>query len=273
MKIELDYKTFCNTYYKAAKRVADITIAGHIKKHGQLNPFIDVGLVKDLGISYGLEKVYNTYDIDHESKANVETFLSTVVRNCVLTELGKESTAVGAKRRPGKAMDDSMTVVANIGGDHVSLESFSGTFRTSGRFMEKEDLIATMLKCLKKLNGVDQVILGCWMLYPKREYTDKAIEDLGWADSARTRNVVNVRCNRAITTLGKMMDDSRSIYLDIIPCYKQHISERTSDRKAKSNNDYNFIRRRQRAAKKSITSGIDYHNLAKSLSTNLSDYV
>ena len=268
MKIELDYKSFCNTYYKAAKRVADITIADHVKKHGQLNPCIDVALVKDLGISYGLEKVYNTYDIDHASKAKVETFLSTVVHNCVLTELGKESTAVGAKRRPGKSVD-SIAAAATIGGGHVSLESFSGTFRTSGRFMEKEDMIAKMLECLKKLNGVDQVILGCWMLYPKREYTYKAIEDLGWTDNARTRNVVNVRCNRAIAMLGKMMEGSRPAYLSVA----QRIPEHASDRTVQSRDDYNFIRRRQRAARKSIASGIDYRDLAKSLSANLSDPV
>lgn len=98
MKIDLDYSSFCDIYYQDAEEVADITIAEHIKKHGQLNPYIDVDVVKDLGISYGLEKVYNTYDVDHESKAGVKTFLSTVVHNCVLTELGKESTAVWAKK-------------------------------------------------------------------------------------------------------------------------------------------------------------------------------
>ena len=97
MNIDLDYKTFCDTYYDAAVQVADITIAEHIKSHGQLNPYIDVTLVKDLGISYGLEKVYNTFDVDHESRAKIKTYLSKVVHNCVLTELGKESTAVGAK--------------------------------------------------------------------------------------------------------------------------------------------------------------------------------
>ena len=34
MIIELDYKSFCDIYYKAAEQVADITIAEHIKKHG-----------------------------------------------------------------------------------------------------------------------------------------------------------------------------------------------------------------------------------------------
>ena len=57
MKIDLDYSSLCNIYYKDAEGVAEITIAEHIKKHGQLNPYIDVDVVKDLGISYGLEKV------------------------------------------------------------------------------------------------------------------------------------------------------------------------------------------------------------------------
>ena len=206
MNIELDYKSFCDTYYRAAEQVADITIAEHIKKNGQLNPHIDVNLVKDLGISYGLEKVFNTYDVHHKSNAGVKTFLSTVVRNCVLTELGKESTAVGAKKRPSKSMD-SMVLAATIRGGYVSMESFSGTFQTSGRFKKKEDLIARMLECLNKLNGVDQVILRCWMAYPKGEYTDMAIEELGWDNDKRTRNVVNVRCNRAMAQLGKIMDE------------------------------------------------------------------
>lgn len=80
-------------------------------------------MVKDLGISYGLEKVYNTFDVDHESRAKIKTYLSKVVHNCLLTELGKEPTAVGAKKRPGKPMD-SMVLAATIGGGNASLESF-----------------------------------------------------------------------------------------------------------------------------------------------------
>ena len=270
MNIDLDYQTFCDTYYDGAVQIADITIAEHIKAHGQLNPYIDVTLVKDLGVSYGLEKVYNTFDVDHESKAKIKTYMSKVVRNCVLTELGKESTAVGAKKRPGKPID-SMLLAATIRGGNASLESFSGTFKTSGRFQKKEELIAKMLECLMKLNGVDQVILRCWMVYPKGEYTDMAIEELGWDDNKRTRNVVNVRCNRAMAMLGKIMGGARSDYRDIyVPSIRQ-TSEQPSVQKVQSDNDYNFVRRRQRAARKSITSGIDYRDLAKSLSSRLPD--
>ena len=271
MNIELDYKTFCDVYYKAAEQVADITLAEHIKKHGQLNPYIDVELVKDLGISYGLEKVYNNFDVDHESHAKVKTFMSKVVRNCVLTELAKESTAVGAKRRHGKSVD-SMVLAANIGGNLTSLQSFSGSFQTSGRYEKKEDVIAKMLECLKKLNGVDQVILNCWMLYPKGEYIGMALEELGWEDNKRTRNVVSVRWGRAIEILRRMMEGARSNYRNIysIPNVAK-TPELTPIPKVSSDVDYNFVRRRQRAAKKNITGRIDYKGLANALTSSLPD--
>lgn len=271
MEINLDYKTFCDLYYKAAEKVADITVAEHIKKHGKLNPYIDVELAKDLGISYGLEKVYNNYDVDHESNAKVKTFLSTVVRNCVQTELGKESTAVGAKKRPGVCMD-SMVLAATIRGSYASLRAFSNTFQTSGRYEKKEDLIANMLECLKKLNGVDQVILNCWMIYPKGEYINMALEELEWEDNKRTRNVVSVRWRRAVEMLRKMMEGARSNYRDIYSSPNvAKTPELTPIPKVNCDVDYNFTRRRQRAAKKSITSKIDYKGLANALTSSLSD--
>lgn len=165
---------------------------------------------------------------------------------------------------------DSMVLAATIRGGNASLESFSGTFKTSGRFKKKEDMIAKMLECLMKLNGVDQIILRCWMVYPKGEYTDMALEELGWEDNKRTRNVVNVRCNRAIAMLGKMMGGARSDYRDVYVPSVQKAPDQPSE-PVQANNDYNFKRRRQRAARKSITSGIDYRDLARSLSKSLSD--
>ena len=102
------------------------------------------------------------------------------------------------------------------------------------------------------------------------DYTDMAIEELGWDDNKRTRNVVSVRCNRAITMLGKMMDDARCDYRDLYVPSVQKAPDQPSE-PIRSINDYNFIRRRQRAARKSITSGIDYRELAKSLSSRLPD--
>ena len=225
--------------------------------------------MKDLGISYGLEKDYNNYDVDHESNAKVKTFLSKVVRNCVLNELAKEATAVRANKRPDKSLD-SMVLAATIRGSYASLGTFSGSFQTSGRFEKKEDLIAKMLECLKKLNGVDQVILNCWMLYPKSEYIDMALEELEWENNNRTRNVVSVRWGRAIEILRKMMEGARSDYRNIYSSPNvAKTPELTPIPKVSSDVDYNFVRRRQRAAKKIITSWIDYKSLANALTSSL----
>ena len=271
MEINIDYKTFCGLYYKAAEEVADITVAEHIKGHGKLNPYIDVELAKDLGISYGLEKVYNNYDVDNEKHAKVKTFLSKVVRNCVLSELAKESTAVGAKKRPSECMD-SMVLAATIGGAYATLGAFSGSIQTSGRFEKKEDLIAKMLSCLKTLSGVDQVILNCWMLYPKGDYIDRVLEELEWENNKRTRNVVSVRWGRAIEMLRKKMEGDRSVYRDIYSSPDMaKAPESAPVQKVQSDVDQNFVRRRQRAAKKSIAGGIDYKGLAMTLATSLPD--
>ena len=269
MKIDLDYKTFCNTYYDVAMQVADITIAEHIKSHGQLNPYIDVTLVKDLGISYGLEKVYNTFDVDHESNAKIKTYMSKVIRNCVLTELGKESTAVGAKKRKMGSID--ILQDAGTFGGRGKFGGFRDYIESGRKYEKKEELIAQMLQCMKKLSGEDQVILRCWMIYPKREYTDRALEELGRESNSRTRNVISVRRDRAIEMLRRMMDGARSDYRDIYVPSAQNVPSQPSEPKTLSSLDYNFVRRRQRAARKNITSGIDYRDLAKSLSTSLPD--
>ena len=78
MKIDLDYSSFCDIYYKDAEEVADITIAEHIKKHGQLNPYIDVDVVKDLGISYGLEKVCLSQSYSSIDEAGVERIVARI---------------------------------------------------------------------------------------------------------------------------------------------------------------------------------------------------
>ena len=267
MIVELDYKSFCDSYYDAAMQVADITIAEYVKKHGQFAPFIDVDLVKDLGVSYGLEKVYGSYDVDHESNAGVKTFLSRVVRNCVLTELGKESTAVGAKKRNKSSIDIMPDTGMLMGHNNpVGSGDYMGAEQKS---QKKEELIAQMLKCLKKQSGVDQIILSCWMTYPQREYTDRAIEELSWENNKRNRNVVNVRCNRSIEMTRKMMERARSDYNDIVVTLEEKMERPSIGPKVHANIDYNFVRRRRRAAKKNITGSIDYDSLAKVLASRL----
>ena len=261
MNIQVDYQSFCDAYYKAAEQVADITIAEYIKKHGELNRGIDIELVKDLGVSYGLEKVFSKYDIDHESNASIKTFLSTVVRNSVLTELGKETTATGAKDRSEKDLDN--------------FYGFCDEFKTRGLYKRKEDLIDKMLECLKKIDGEDQVILRCWMQYQKRDYTDMALAELGREDNARTRNVITVRRDRAIEKLRGMMEKERDNYNDIVfdtISAANRILDSFIVQKPQSDMDNNFARRRKRAANKSITAKINYSELAQALMGELQDW-
>lgn len=262
MNLSIDYKTFCELYYRDAMQVADITIANHIKKYGQPSRAIDLDLVKALGVSYGLEKVFIKYDIGHESHAQVTTYLSRVVHNCVLTELGKESTASGAGKRSGESAE---TVMDRGKGGPDSPGEFRDYIRSVHKYEKKEELIADMLACMKKLNVVDQVILHCWMVYSKGEYTAMAIGELGWEDNANTRNVIQARRNIAIKKLGEMMDDHREEYISVI---SPDECQAKKEIPVQSAVDYNYIRRRRRAAKKSIAGRIDYRGLAKLLSAS-----
>lgn len=267
MNIELDFKSFCDQYYKAAEKVADITIADHVKKHGAISKYIDVGLVKDLGISYALEKVYCKYDVDHESKAKITTFLSTVVHNCVLTELGKEATKVQAgKRKSG--FDFTKDPGSNVG---RGMGGFRDYIESGRKFEKKEDLIKEILVCVKRLSGVDQIILNSWMTCKRSEYTSDAIEALGWEDTPNNRNVVHVRCNRAIEMLQKMMGGARSDYRDIyVSPFGEKAPEPALQEKASSDVDYNYVRRHQRAAKKAISGKVvNYDRLSEVLTSRL----
>lgn len=250
--MNIDYNSFCNQYYSEAEKVADITITEHIKNHGKLNAAIDVQLVKDLGISYALEKAFATYDPDNEKGASVKTYLSRLVHNFVLNELGKEGTATGAKKRRGTATDDDVDVQKVI-------QSF---MRTDNKAETKESLIAEMMKCMKKLSGIDQKIMSCWMSYARNEYAVRAIEELGWEDNEQTRNLVAGRRYHATEQLREMMKKSREVYVGIssdankVPKEVEHVV---------SNVDYNAIRRRRRAITKSFAGDIDYKSLANNL--------
>ena len=273
MNIELDFKSFCALYYDAAVKTADITIADHIKKNGPISQYIDVDLVKDLGISYALEKVYCKYDVDHESKAKITTFLSKVVHNCVLTELGKESTrALAGKRKDIVDFAKDPVSCFSKKNKKGNAKGFRDYIESGRKFEKKEELIQEMLACVKKLSGVDQIIINCWMLFDKREYTGEAIEQLGWEDTKKTRNVVQVRCNRAIEMLQKMMSGVRADYRDIyVSPIGEKKSEQTSELKVHSDVDQNYMRRYQRAAKKSISAKVDFIRLSQVLTSSLPD--
>lgn len=270
MNIDMDYRTFCDLYFKEAEEVADITIANHVSKHGAIGQNIDVDLVKDLGVSYALDKVFETYDVDNKNKASIKTFLSVVVRNKVLNELEKARTEAKKKRRT----DDPASDLYKEGSFRADEDSYGllDGLKIEGKFKKKEDLIAAMHSCMAKMNPIDVRIIDIWSNYPRFEYTAAVLDELGWEDTPRTRNMVQVRCTRAIGSLGKRMEKYREDYLDVCSTPEKMPEEKTIGGprpKTHSDVDYNFVRRRRRAARKSITSGIDYSNLATSLADML----
>ena len=223
--------------------------------------FMDVDLVKDVAVSYALEKVYCKYDVDHEGASSISGFLYRVVFNCVMSELKKEGTLAGKKDvfEGDKLSDNALSVLFN----DPEVEEKS---------RKREELIQDMLACMKKLQPVDQVILKCWMLFKRGDYTREAIEELGWEDTPRTRNVVNVRCTRAFDTLRGMMMPMRELYVSTIirhACRKREnrpIGRMMPDGFVV---DQNYLRRRRRAARKSVTGRIDYRQLSQILSSAL----
>ena len=99
MPIGLSHDDFITVYYAEACSIADKTIGWVVKQQGSIHKSIDVELVKAKGVLDGLEKTYKNYDPEHESGARIKTLLNKVVRNSVLTELGKETTRA---RRDGR---------------------------------------------------------------------------------------------------------------------------------------------------------------------------
>lgn len=273
MAFDINYKEFCRQYYPLARKVADITIAKlkkgetspkkspakkaadgkkpeekkkpeeEKKKDIRLDPRIDLTLVKDMGVTEALWKAYNHYDPENEKGASIETYLSRVVHNCVLSALEKEGHAIGA----GKS--DPLSETTH---DKPILEGFTE---------KREELLTDLKKCLQKLNPQDQVILFCFINSP-RTYTTDAIEELGW--DPESRNIVQVRKNRAIAALQTMMSLDADIYNDIRDglALKPETGSRSPISKRKSPQQKS--RRRELATR--LTAGIDYQLLCEGLS-------
>lgn len=272
MKIIQSFEEFCNLWYKKAMSVADITIAKVEKKNGPFGKSLDIDSVKALGVTYALEKTFNTYDIDNDRHASIETYLSTLVRNCVLTELGKETTAVKRAHAFVKPKEDKYKVkystlmggipqrgnIGRIAEPHDYVQAYGWVER-------KEEALEKLVDLLKKLPPIDQVVLSNWM-NDERSYLEKSIDALGLEDSKRTRDMLSLRRNRALKALRDMMGGKRPNYRDIyIPAGNmkdadgmeaQYLEMERSDR--------NFERRRERAAKAYITRSINYKSFSES---------
>lgn len=254
MIVSMTYDEFCRKYYPEADKVAEITIANHIKQHGKINRRIDIDLVKDLGISYALEKVFLKYDVDNEKHASVKTFLSTVVRNCVLTELGKENTSIG-----GGGNGISPEDLAKSGKEY----RVSDYIKYEERYERKEETLKELMACVKKLSPDDQVIIGYWM-EDKRTYVARALAEFGMEDTKSSRNIIYIRQNRALNLLKAMMGgvkpDYRNMYV--------HIPRGSAPATPEA---LNAQRRRQRAAASYITRNVDYNNLVDTFYSRLAE--
>jgi len=236
MIVSEDFNRFCKDHFKEAKHYADITIAGCVKANGPMNPKYDIEKVKDLGVISALEKAFVTFNANHSSNTKLSTYLSKLVHNDVLTELGKERTAVdrfeGFKRRKQAASELSkysaiMPGVKGSGEDNVIFEAHE-IMDIFGSKKGKEKQIKEMMRKFVQLPPMDQLVLTYWMnseqddrAYtdvgetPQRTYVQRILDELGWDESAA--NAVTIRCFKAKKKLKALMlgvpSDYENIYV------------------------------------------------------------
>lgn len=210
MITDLSYEEFCRKYIGFANKSAKNAITGYIEKYGEQDVSIDLDLVKDISISKALEKAYKNYDPDNESKASVKTYLNTILRNQISTEIGKEVTATGVGIK--FSLDESY----NEGGKELSKDedSLSGNYDFTGAQIgafsqendeEKRERRDKLSSYIQRLNPEDRIIIECYLTSGK-SYADDALERLGWDESRR--ELIQKRKERAIDALRRMREAS-----------------------------------------------------------------
>lgn len=180
------FDEFCNKYYLDARRAADVTVANFIMENGQPHRSIDLDLVKDGAMVSALRKAYERFDKGNEKVASIKTFLSTIVRNQVLTGLRNESSAVGANRKRSLYATDK-----------------KGSAQTDDG-LEMAEIRSQVTESVRRLDPVDQVIINCWM-EDKRSYCDEALSMLGWDEDKREE--VKERKKKAFNQLQRMLNE------------------------------------------------------------------
>jgi hypothetical protein len=267
----MSHDVFMTTYYEYACKIADITIASIVKKNGAINPAIDVESIKASGAISGLERTYINFDPQHKSGADVKPFLSTVVRNCVISELEKATTAAihaglmkprASKRQMTKEEEEQdlertcriiactsqrSNIIGPIEG-HVYQE-------TEGWQERKEEILNRLAKFMLRLPVYDQVILSLWA-EDEKTYVEKSLEELGIEHTPATANWVYGRKNKALKALAKMMGGKKPDYRDI---YLPSAGRNTN---SAMYTDRNELRRHQYAAKAQVTRNINYKKTA-----------
>ena len=277
MPQEISYHEFCRLYVNDAMSIASLIIKkiddpdGKGKEH-RIHPLVDKDSVKAIAVSYTLDKVYKTYDVNHERGASIRTYLSFILQNCIITELKKAWTDVKRNHpelvKQKDAVRESLTekrVVTGVKGRGSDLiKSEAHTYMYAGGASErKEQVIERMVACIQKLNPMDQVILNCWM-YEKDNYVNKSLELLGYEITTKSQGMIRARLKRAQAALAKMMGGSKPDYRDIyIPSGKE-----AKDAVKLEPVDRNLERRRARAIKREMGTQINYYGIAEKLYTS-----
>lgn len=246
----MTFEDFCRAYIGEARKAAEETVAKHIAKTGKLPRTFDVELVKELGITYGLEKTFLKYDPASATNGMLP-FLHTVVRNCVKTELVKEGKSLNLKNR-----DDMESLVENR-----KEYRFTTSIGSDAYHDRKEQVIKQLVGCVKKLSPMDQVIIYCW-LDDRKNYIEMALAELGLKDTPKTQNTISVHLNRAKKLLAQMMGGKKPQYRD---AYLPAPSARNAYGSDYVPVDRNTARRRERVATAYITRNIDYQVLGDGL--------
>ena len=277
MPLEISFNDFCKLHINEAMSMASYLIReiddpeGKGKQHN-IHPLIDKDSVKAIAVSYTLDKVYKTYDVNHERGASIRTYMYQILKNCIITELKKARTDL--KRNHPETIKrkdpvrDSLTekrIVTGVkgrGSDLIKPEAHT-YMNVSGVSERKEQVIERMVACIQKLNPMDQVILNCWM-YEKDNYVNKALELLGFEITTKSQGVIRARLKRAQAALAKMMGGAKPDYRDIyIPSGKE-----AKDAVKIEPVDRNLERRRARAIKREMGTQINYYGIAEKLYTS-----
>lgn len=277
MPLEISFNDFCKLHINEAMSMASYLIRemddpeGKGKQHN-IHPLIDKDSVKTIAVSYTLDKVYKTYDVNHERGASIRTYMYKILKNCIITELKKARTDL--KRNHPETIKrkdpvrDSLTekrIVTGVkgrGSDLIKPEAH--TYMNVGGVSERrEQVIERMVACIQKLNPMDQVILNCWM-YEKDNYVNKSLELLGFEITTKSQGMIRARLKRAQAALAKMMGGSKPDYRDIyIPSGKE-----AKDAVKLEPVDRNLERRRARAIKREMGTQINYYGIAEKLYTS-----
>ena len=279
MSVSIPHDEFLATYYDQATRTADITIASIIKKNGHpFEPAIDIESVKVEGALAGLERTFENFDANHESGAQLTTFLSFVVRNCVISELEKaindaikNGLLPPKKRKTKKETDENGKEIQKE--YHITPgvklhPNSAGPFEPhqymehEGWLERKEEVLKLLGKYMLRLPVNDQVILTHWA-QDEKTYVEESLKELGIEKTPATANWVYGRKNKALKALKMMMGGNKPEYRDI------YLPSAGRNSNSMMISDRNALRRHQYAAKAHVTRNINYKETIKLLAEKI----